>query len=118
MLPCLIISETILHESFSAMQFNIDRYNFFRSGENANGGDILVYMRNDAPCKLIPMRNSTIERFFIELNLRKKKQFLYCSCNPHRRFISNHLNDIGQKTRFITLVNKKNFLSSAGFRLR
>ena len=47
MLPCLIISETILHESFSAMQFNIDRYNFFRSGENANGGDILVYMRND-----------------------------------------------------------------------
>ena len=55
-----------------------------------------MYVWDDIPCKLIPMRNSTIEDFFIELKLRKKKWLLCCSCNPHRRFISNHLIDIGR----------------------
>ena len=55
-----------------------------------------MYVRDDIPCKLIPMRNSTIEDFFIELKLRKKKWLLCCSSNPHRRFISNHLIDIGR----------------------
>ena len=32
------------------------------------------------------MRNSTIEGFFIELKLRKKKWLLCCFYNPHRRF--------------------------------
>ena len=69
----LIISETILDESFPSMQFNIDGYNIFRSDRNAKGGGILMYVRDDIACKLIPMRNSTIEGFFIELKLRKKK---------------------------------------------
>ena len=55
------------------MQFNIDRHNIFRSDRNAKGGGILIYVRDDIPCKLIPMRNSTIEGFFIEPKLRKKK---------------------------------------------
>ena len=77
------------------MQSNIDGYNTFRSDRNTNGGSILVYVRDDTPCNLIPMRNSTIEGLFIELNL-KKKWLLCCSYNPHRRFISNHLADIGK----------------------
>ena len=56
-----------------------------------NGGHILVYVRDDIPCKLIPMRNYTIEGFFIELKLRKKKTPLFCFHNSHQRFISNHL---------------------------
>ena len=67
-----MISETKLDESFTSMKFNIDGYNFFRSDQNANGGGILVHARDDIPWKLIPMRNSTIKRFFIELKLRKK----------------------------------------------
>ena len=90
-----MISETKLGESFPSMQFNIDRYNIFRSDRNAKGGGILMYVRDDIPCKLIPMRNSTIDIFFTELKLRKKKWFLCCSYNPHRRFISNDLIDIG-----------------------
>ena len=92
----LMISETKLDESFPSMQFSIDGYNIFRSDRNAKGGGILMYVRDDIPCKLIPMRNSTIEGFFIELKLRKKKWLLCCSYNPHRRFISNHLIDIGR----------------------
>ena len=47
------------------------------------------------PCKLILMRNSTIE-VFLELKLGKKKWPLHCSYNPHRRFISKHLINIGK----------------------
>ena len=55
------------------MQFNIDKHNIFTSDPDAKGGGILMYVRDDIPCKLIPMRNSTIEGFFKELKLRKKK---------------------------------------------
>ena len=92
----LMISETKLDESFPSMQFSIDGYNIFRSDRNTKEGGILVYVRDDIPCKLIPMRNSTIEGFFIELKLRQKKWLLCCSYNPHRKFISNHLSDIGR----------------------
>ena len=105
----LMISETKLDESFPSMQFNIDGYNFFRSDQNANGGGILGYMRDDIPCKLIPMRNSTIEGFFIELRLRKKKWPLCCSCNLHRRYIFNHLIDIGKNLDLLS-TNYDNIL--------
>ena len=68
-----MISEIKFDESFPSMQFSIDGYNIFRSDRNAKGGSIIVYVRDDIPCKLIPMRNSTIEGFFIELKLGKKK---------------------------------------------
>ena len=90
-----MISETKLDELYPSMQFNIDGYNIFRSDRNAKGGGILMYVRDDILCKLIPVRNSTIEDFFIQLKLTKKKWFLCCSYNPHRRFISNHPIDIG-----------------------
>ena len=91
-----MISETKLDESFSSMDFNIDGYDYLRSDRNATGGGILVDVRDDFPCKLIPMRNSTTEGFFVELKLRKRKWLLFCSYNPRRRFISNYLIDIGK----------------------
>ena len=33
-----------------------------------------MYVRDDIPCKLIPMRSSIIEGFFIKLKLRKKEK--------------------------------------------
>ena len=105
----LMISETKLDESFSSMQFSIDGYNIFRSDRNTKGGGILVYVRDDIPCKLIPMRNSTIEGFVIELKLRQKKWLLCCSYNPHRKFISNHLNDIGRNLDLLS-TNYDNIL--------
>ena len=97
----LMLSETKLDESFPSMQFNIDGYNTFRSDRNAKGGDILMYVQNDIPCKSIPMRNSTTEGFFVELKLRKKKWLLCSSYNPHRRFISNNLINIGRKLHLL-----------------
>ena len=91
---------------------------FFRSDQNANGGGILIYVRDDIPCKLIPMHNSLIEGFFIELKLRKKEEMklrkkwlLCCSYNPHRRFISNQLIGFG-KNLDLLLTNYDIFLLS------
>ena len=91
------------------MRFNIDRYNIFRLDRNAKGGGILRYVRDDIPCKVIPMRNSIIEGFFIELKLRKKKWLLCCSYNPHGRFISNHLINIGKNLDLLS-TNYDNIL--------
>ena len=109
-----MISETKLDESFPSMQFNFDGYNIFRSDQNAKGDGILMYVRDDIPCKLIPMRSSTIEGFFIELKLRKKKWLLCCSYNPHRRFISNHLIDIGRNLDLLS-TNYDNILLLGDF---
>ena len=109
-----MISETKLDESFPSMQFSIDGYNIFRSDRNTKEGGILVYVRDDIPCKLIPMRNSTIEGFFIELKLRQKKWLLCCSYNPHRKFISNHLSDIGRNLDLLS-TNYDNILLLGDF---
>ena len=54
------------------------------------------------------MKNSTIEDFVIELNLRKKKWLLCCTHNPNHSFISDHLSTIGNNIDF-QLVNYENF---------
>ena len=109
-----MISETKLDELYPSMQFNIDGYNIFRSDRNAKGGGILMYLRDDILCKLIPVRNRTIEGFFIQLKLTKKKWFLCCSYNPHRRFISNHPIDIGRNLDLLS-TNYENILLLGDF---
>ena len=46
--------------------------------------------------KLIPVKKCRKEGLFLELNLRSKKWLISCSYNPHRTFISHHLNSIGK----------------------
>ena len=36
------------------------------------------------------------ESFSIEINIRKKKWLLVCTCNPNINLISNHLKEIGK----------------------
>ena len=92
-----MMSETKLDDSFPSMQFLIEGFGPpFRSDRNSHGGGILVYVREDIPCKLIPMKNCSIEGFFIELNLKSKTWLISCSYNPHQNSISHHLNSIGK----------------------
>ena len=104
----LMITETKLDDSFPTMQFNIEGYHTFRLDRNEYGGGILLYVRDDIPSKFIPIKNSTIEGFFIELNLRKKKWLLCCTYNPSRSFISDHLSTIGNNIDLL-LANYENF---------
>ena len=68
-----MITETKLDYSFPAMQFNVEGRCAFRLDRKKYGSGILLYVRDKIPSKLIPMRNSTIESFLIQFNLRKKK---------------------------------------------
>ena len=72
----LMISETILDESFPPGQFLLDGYGVpFRSDRDGNGGGILLFIREDIPSKLLQVNNN-VEGFFVEINIRNKKWLL------------------------------------------
>ena len=56
-----------------------------------NGGVILLYVPEDIPAKVIHSDFPTSEKFHVDINLRKKKWLLNCSCKPHKNNICNHL---------------------------
>ena len=70
-----MILETKTDNSFPTMQFLIEGYRIYRLDRNKYGGGILVYVRENIRSKLIPMQRSSIEGFFIELNLSVKNGF-------------------------------------------
>ena len=70
----LMISETRLGDNYPSIKFHIKGYiRPFRLDCDAYGDGILVFVREDIPCKHVLMKNSFIEAFFIELNLERKK---------------------------------------------
>ena len=91
-----MISETKPDSSFPNGQFQIHGYSEpYRLDRRGKGGEILVFIREDIPTKLIDSQMK-IEGFFIELNLRRKSWPLCCSYNPKYSQISRHLNEIGK----------------------
>ena len=61
---------------------------------NGSGVEILAYIREDIPSKLIPTDFLNREGFFVELNLRKKKWVLCCSHDRNSNFIETHIDSI------------------------
>ena len=48
------------------------------------GDSIMFFVREDIPCKLLSVENHPMEGFYVEINLRKTKWLLCCSCNPNK----------------------------------
>ena len=92
-LDILLISETKIDSSFPTAQFQIEGYTIYRL--DRNGGGILLYIREDIPSTLLNS-DMSIESFFIEINIRKKKWLLVCTYNPNTNLILNHLKEIGK----------------------
>ena len=108
-LDILLISETKINSSFPTVQFQIEGYTTYRLDRNANGGGILLYIREDIPSTLLNS-DMSIESFSIEINIRKKKWLLVCTYNPNKNLISNHLKKQA-KTSTIILQNMTTFFS-------
>ena len=90
-----IVSETKLDNSFLVSQFLVDGYTPpFRLDRDNNGGGIMLFVREDIPCKLLPVENHPMEGFYVETNLRKTKWLLCCSYNPNRCKIDSHLENL------------------------
>ena len=69
-------SETKIDSSFPPRQFTIEGYaQPFRKDRDRFGGGLLMYVRDDIPCKQIKLQYNLppdIESLFVEINLRKK----------------------------------------------
>ena len=88
----LWISETKIDNSFSISQFTMTGYSIpFRLDRTSHGGRILLFVREDIPCKII---KTDCEGVFVEINLRKKTWLLCCCYNPHKSNKPNHLKNI------------------------
>ena len=93
-LDILLISETKIDESFPSAQFLLDGFSRpYRLDRCANGGEILLYVRDDiSSCLLTEYKlQDNSECLLIEINIRKKKWLFCCSYNPNKNNISKHL---------------------------
>ena len=93
-----MVSETKLHDTFPTSQFLMKGYSTpFRKDRTSKGGEILLYVREDVPCKIIKTETDAYyEGFLIQINLRKKKWLLSCSYNSRKNNIGTHLQIIGK----------------------
>ena len=93
----LMVTEAKIDEFFPTVPLFIpgftSRYRFDRTKD---GGGILVYIGEDIPSKLLNISCTTfeIECLGIEMNLRKVKWHVICSYNPHKNYISNHIENL------------------------
>ena len=81
----MIISETKLDESFPESQFLVDGFKKpFRLYRTANGGGLLVYVRDKVPTKEIKQIHipNAMECLLTEINVSKKKWALLCAYRP------------------------------------
>ena len=107
----LMISESKIDETFPSRQFYIESFTPpYRLYQNCHVGGILAYVREDIPFKLIEM-NSSIESISVELNLRKRKWLVNCSCNANNGNICDHLRSLGKSLNILlTQIMMKCFL--------
>ena len=68
-----MISEIKADDSFPDGQFFLDGFGTpFRLDRNRNGGDIMLFIRNEIPAKVVSKDDRPIESFYVELKFRKK----------------------------------------------
>ena len=81
-------------------QFLMEGYSTtFRLDRSSHGGGIIIYVREDIPCKELTSQtyNKNIECIFFEINLRKIKWVLMAGYNPHKDTISHFLCNVSME---------------------
>ena len=71
-----------------------------------NGGGLMLFVRENIPCKLLSLENKPMEGFYVEINLRKTKWLICCSYNPSSNNIDFHLEHLS-KLSFIFILLRK-----------
>ena len=83
-----------VNSSFLSSQFAIEGISSpSRLDRNSSGGVIVLFVREEIPSKLLSeyKPNSSVEKIFIEINLRSNKWLISCSYNPHLILLNNHI---------------------------
>ena len=113
----LVITETKLDNSFPSRQFTINGFNLpFRLDRNTDGGGVLVYLREDIPCRELPKSSHlfSIEGIFLEVKLRSTKWLLFGGYNNHKANIGIFLGNVGHMLD-IYMSQYENFLLLGDF---
>ena len=90
----LLITESKLGPSFPSAEFRIPSFsNPYRRDRNCFGGGIILYIRDDIPCKLLPSDEllENIECLMVEIILKKAKWLIVNFYNPSKTLISKQL---------------------------
>ena len=91
----LLISETKLDSTFPKPQFFLQGYSEpIRLDRTANGGGLLLYIRDDIPVKPLPVIVGDIECVISEITISKKTWLLLGTYNPSKSLISQHLSTL------------------------
>ena len=94
----LVLTETKIDANFPNAQFRIDGFSApFRLDQNKFGGGVLIYVREDIPCKQLTKHilPDYIEGIFVEISLRKAKWLLFGGYRPPRQqaeYFLKHVN--------------------------
>ena len=82
------MSESKIDDSFPIVNFIIDRFSTpYWSDRDANGGGIMLYVREDIPANLLASENAPLESLYFKLSLRHTTWLLNSSYNPHKNII-------------------------------
>ena len=95
------LSETKIDESFPNQQFHINGYKLFRRDRNKYGGGLLLYVKENIPCKLL--QNPTdMELLILEFSIKNIKWLcigLYRPPNENEKyFIENLMKILNQQS--------------------
>ena len=77
-----LISESMLNDIFPEGQLIIDHYHAtFRFDHNGNGSELLLYVREDLPAKVLHFNFPNVESSYAEIILHKKSCLINCYYN-------------------------------------
>ena len=108
-----MLSESKLGDNFPQCQFLIDGFHaHFRFDRDKSRGGML-YVREEAPAKVLSHNFPSAESFFVKIILHMKKWLVNCSYNPNNNNdIKNHVETISRTSDAFS-TNTKIFYSLA-----
>ena len=93
----LVLTETKIDSNFPNAQFRIDGFSAsFRLDRNRFGGGVLIYVREEIPCKQLTklILPDDIKGIFVEINIRKTKWLLFGGYRLPRQQVEYFLKDV------------------------
>ena len=91
-IDALLISETKIDSTFPDNELFISGFcKPFRLDRNRNGGGLLLYIRQDIPCKQLNLLDKGTECIAAEMRLGKMKWLILGIYNPNKTLIKQHL---------------------------
>ena len=94
----IVVNESKIDASFTQQQFAIEGYHLpYRRDRNAFGGGVMIFVREDIPCREIVLNKDEekIEGIFIEISTRKQKWLFFGGYCNKKANISNFLSKLG-----------------------